>query len=308
MSARTRNLLRIGVLLGWLVLALITVAPVLAQDGGTPQSGGQDQAAAPGDLNEVAARLAPLAVGAALIERTLEFLFSWAQRAVLDASSSLRGLAARISGLIKLDFRQGWEELDRLTNALVKVRAGIGGAQEVVDPNSPDPSEWPLEQLETRLAEVEQTLTETEVRLQALMGSDLYKQRKKMTAAVLSIVMGVGLAFIANLRLFQALDVEVANWFEGPYEYVDMALAGVLMGLGTDWVHQVINLLTKGQSFLGRAGTGGSELDPASVKLLVAETFDEQFKHEFDAQLRYLREQAEREIHEITRGGASPST
>lgn len=302
MSARGLRMLRVAVLTGWLVLALIAVVPVLAQDGGTTsQAGAASETSQPADLNDVAARLAPLLVGAALIERLLEFLFSWSERAALDATATARGLATRITGMVHVDIRQGWDELSRLTNAMVQRKtSGAGGG--AGDPTSEDPADWPLADLEARLAEVQATVAATEARLQQILASDLYKQRKKMMAAVLSIVLGVALAIAANLRLFQALDVTVSNWFAETFDVLDLILAGVLMGLGTDWVHQIINILTKGQGFLGRAGGGGSQLDPEEVRALAAEAL----QAELDAQWKRLREQAEQEIGEITGRDTSP--
>ena len=140
------------------------------------------------------------------------------------------------------------------------------------------------------------------------MDSDLYKTRKKMTAALLSIVMGVALALVANVRLFKPLDIVPADWLnQSVFDGVDLVLAGALMGLGTDWVHQVISILTKGQGFLGRASGGepGQEtvkVDLDQVKALVSEAL----QTEVVAQEKRLREEAERKLGEITRPGEPP--
>ncbi|HVO68890.1 MAG TPA: hypothetical protein VMT24_02525, partial [Aggregatilineaceae bacterium] len=174
MSAGKRRALRATLVLVWLVLALIAVVPVLAQGSeGTAQAGTSLQSTPPQNLNDVAARLAPLLVGAALIERTLEFVFSWSQRAVLDATSSARGIAARISGLVQVDVRQIWQQVDQLTSAMVKVKSGESAR--AVNPDSADPTEWPLEKLQAQLDAVTQTLTDTNARIQQIMSSDLYK-------------------------------------------------------------------------------------------------------------------------------------
>ena len=301
MSKRHRRALRLTILLAWLVLALVLVVPVLAQDGDGVSLPGTDAATQPGDLNEVAARLAPLLVGAALIERALEFLFAWSQRAALDATSSLRGLATRITGLVRVDFRQAYERLDELSDALVR-RQNLGLPDDHGNPDAADPAEWPLAQLEEQLTAVESLLTTTEAKLRQIMDSPLYKERKKMVAGVLSITLGILLAIVANLRLFQPLDVSVADWFAEPFDVLDMVLAGVLMGLGTDWVHQAINILTKGQRALGRAGEGGRSLDVEQVRALAAEAIEQ----EFNAQMRALREQVETNIAGIARPDSPP--
>ncbi|GAB4414573.1 MAG: hypothetical protein Kow00106_09710 [Anaerolineae bacterium] len=291
MSARTRRALRIAILVGWAIAALLIVVPALAQGGeSTPPVEGGTTPGTPEDLSEAAARLVPLLVGAALIERTLEFLFAWSERAALDATSSMRGVAMRISGLVRLDFRQAYEQLNELSDALMRRRqAGIPA--EAGDPTAADPAEWPLQHLEEQLSAIETLLTDTEAKLKQIMDSPLYKERKKMVAGVLSMILGVLLAFTASLRLFEPLDVQVSGWFAGTFEIIDTVLAGILMGLGTDWVHQVISLLTKGQRALGRAGEG-VRLDVDSVQNLAAEAIQQ----EFDRRLNELREQMEARI------------
>ncbi len=286
MTPGKRRALRMAVMIGWLVLALVVVMPVLAQDGtGTTQPPGDAvTTTAPQDLNAVAARLAPLLVGAALIERTIEFLFSWSQRAMLDTTSSLRGFATRISGLVQVDVRQLYDRLDSLSGALVR-RQNMDIDPAAGDPNANDPAHWPLEQLEAQLVTASKQLTLAESQLKEIMDSPLYKERKKMVAGVISIVMGISLAVVANLRLFQPLDINVADWFAKPFDVVDMIMAGVLMGLGTDWVHQVISVITKGQQALGRSGSDGESLDPDMVKNLVSQAI----QNEFGAQLDQAR-------------------
>ena len=296
MTPGKRRALRMAVMIGWLILALIVVVPVLAQDGTgttTPQ-GDTVTTTAPQDLNEVAARLAPLLVGAALIERTIEFLFSWSQRAMLDTTSSLRGFATRISGLVQVDVRQVYDRLDSLSSALVR-RQNTDMTPSEGDPNANDPAHWPLEQLETQLVTASKQLTLAESQLKEIMASPLYKERKKMIAAVISIAMGITLAVVANLRMFQPLDITAADWFAKPFDVIDMIMAGVLMGLGTDWVHQVISVITKGQQALGRSGTDGASLDPELVKNLVSQAV----QNELGAQLSQVRGTVEEQVSSL---------
>jgi hypothetical protein len=301
MSARTRRAYRIAILAGWLIVALLIVAPVLAQDSESVFGGELGtSSSAPDDLSEAAARLVPLLVGAALIERALEFIFAWSQRAALDATSSLRGIATRITGLVAVDFRQAYEQLDHLSAALMRrQQAGLNAAYG--DPTSEDPADWPLHHLEEQLTAVESLLTTTEAKLKQILDSPLYKERKKMVAGVLSIIMGLLLAFATGLRLFEPLDVQVTGWFERTFSVIDTVLAGILMGLGTDWVHQVISVLTKGQRALGRAGDT-VKFDPEEVKDLAAEAIQE----EFDKQWLALRAHLQTEIATSVRSQLEP--
>ena len=72
-----------------------------------------------------------------------------------------------------------------------------------------------------------------------------------------------------------------------------MVLAGVLMGLGTDWVHQVIGVIIKGKGLLGRAAGGedssSTQLSDESIKALV----DQTIQIELEKHFKNLRAQAE---------------
>lgn len=303
MSARQRKNFRIAVIAIWLVLALIIVVPVLAQGGTgtTSPTGTSVQNTQPQNINEVAARLAPLLVGAALIERTIEFLFNWSQRAILDTTSSLQRLSGMLTGLVHIDIKQTWLQLQDLNRAMQR-RSESGAPPEAGDPNSPDPAQWPLSILENQLTTVQKQLTDAQNQLQTVMNSDLFKERRKIVAGIISIGMGIVLALIAHIQLFGALDVSVAHWFRSPFKVLDMILAGVLMGLGTDWVHQVINLITKGQSYLGRAGGGESgdgqaTVDTSNIDQMVQNAVEQQLT----AQLQNLQQTIEKRVGDVSR-------
>jgi hypothetical protein len=293
--------MRLTVIGGALLLALILAGTALAQDGTLP--GGD--AAVPNTLDEMAARLMPLLVGAALIERTIEFLFNWVERAILDVSYRLNALAASVTGLVSLDLRHAWSQVNRLTQALV-ARQVRGLPPEDGNADSENPQEWPLAKLEAQLKQSEQTMVAAQNMIETALKSPEYVARKKMAASVLSVVFGIALAFVASLRLFEPLGVEVAGWFDGTFDSLDMVLAGALMGLGTDWVHQVIGLLIQGKGLLGRASGGSgvsATLDPDMVRQIAGDAI----KAEFDAQLVRLREEAEQQIAGLTRPDEPPA-
>lgn len=266
----------------WVVTALLVAGTVLAQDGeATPAQETFDSgAAAPQDLDDIAVKLAPLLVGAALIERTLEFLFNWVERAILDASHTLHQVLARVAGLVEIDLRNAWENVAQLSVAFETRRAHPDLA--LNDPESPNPEDWPLALLEERLEAARDLFEKAQDTIESALKSPLYVARKKVAAMVLSIVFGVALALTGSMRLFEPLGVNVAGWIDGAFDIFDTLLAGVLMGLGTDWVHQVIGLLVNGKGLLGRAATG-AQLDPEQVATLasvsVQETLGQQLDH-----------------------------
>ncbi len=281
---------------GGLLLTLIAAGTACAQD---PGSAGD---IVPNDLNEVSARLMPLLVGAALIERTLEFLFSWVERAVIDASHRLNTWATQLTGIVSTDFRQTWRKIHFLTDTLLK-REMAGTAPEIGDETSPNPEDWPLAVLQQQLEQAQKTLKTAEQLIETALKSPDYVARKKMSAAVLSVVFGVGLAIVTNLRLFEPLGVEAAGSIKGSFGTIDMLLAGVLMGLGTDWVHQVIGLIIKGKGLLGRAagGEGGSTDMDALQKYA-----DAVIRAELEARFKQVKSETEAKISDLMQGNVPP--
>ncbi len=280
MTATKYRVLRFLLLALWLLLALLVVGPVLAQDGSggkTDTTLGNTQATDPQNLDDVAVRLSPLLVGAAMIERILEFIFNWVERAVLDATSTLNNFASGLTGLVQVDLHKAWDDLDKVTHAMLQ-RQVSEEAPDKGDPNSPDPADWPLAVLEVRLIDAKAKLNQTQDVVKKSLSSPLYVARKKLAASVISIVFGIALAFTASLRVFEPLGVSVGNWFDGPFDFLDKILAGMLMGMGTDWVHQVIGLLIQGKGALGR--TAGGQYDPEQVRALASLVVQEQLANQ----------------------------
>lgn len=275
---------RLFMLAVWVVVALLVVGTALAQDGeDTPQpetfNAGSEP---PRDLDDIAVKLTPLLVGAALIERTLEFLFNWVERALLDASHSLHTFLARVAGLVQVDVHNAWVSMSELSAAFGRRQANPDLA--VADPDSPNPEDWPLAVLEERLERARALFEQAQRTIEAALKSPVYVARKKLTAMVLSLVFGVTLALTGNLRLFEPLGVQVASQIAEPFRLLDTILAGVLMGLGTDWVHQVVGLLVNGKGLLGRAATG-PQIDPDQIVNMTSTAVQE----EFGRQLNDLR-------------------
>ena len=282
MAARKRTVLRLVIVLAWMVLALIMVGTSLAQDGGEGTLDPGARTAEPEDLDDIAVRLAPLLVGAALIERTLEVLFTLVERGLLDATSMMNSFANRFVGLVQVDFREAWESLEDLTNALMFKQTRGDPALEG-DSEATDPHLWPLALLEARLLETRNTLVTAQKVLQEALKSPDYVARKKVAAAWMSVVLGLLLAVLGDIHLLRPLGVNVAGFAEGFFNPFDIALAGILMGLGTEWVHQVIGILIKGKGLLGRAATGEeTQFDPEQVRILAELAINEELKKQFD--------------------------
>ena len=296
MPARKRTILRFTILAGALLLALIAVGTAYAQEPGAAD------AVVPNDLNEVAARLMPLLVGAALIERTIEFLFDWLERAILDAGHRLNSWMSQLTGVVSTDFRQTWNKISLLTDTLVQHEVS-GTAPEIGDATSENPEDWPLAKLEQQIEQTQKTLKAAENLVGTALKTPEYVSRKKTAAAVLSITFGILLALVVNLRLFDPLGVEVSNSLEGSFGVIDLILAGILMGLGTEWVHQVIGVLIKGKGLLGRASGGEGTVDTDALRKYA----DMMIRAELDARFQMVKDDATAKIDDFT-NGAPPSS
>ena len=273
-------------LFAWVLLLLAVVGPVLAQDGGlTPDT-------SPQNLNEVATKLTPLLVGAALIERLLEFLFNLAESYLLKAGGILRGIMRWINGTALVDAREVYEEYDKLRKALLD-RKILADRAMPTNAQSANPEEWPLEKLEAELRTYENKVKQLDEWLHATVKSKAYVSRRKNVAATLGIVLGVILAATSDVRLFQPLNVHVNGLGQDIFDALDMLMAGVLMGLGTDYVHQVINVVAKGQRYLG-AATGQQPLATTTLDW-------ESIREQMDAQLRQSTASLEQRLQEFER-------
>ena len=289
-------------LLVWigLVLVLLAVTPVLAQGG---EALPQVESTAPEDLDDIAVALMPLLVGAALIERTLEVIFTWIERTLLDATHTFNRFLTQVAGMVQVDFRDAWDDLNTLTNAMLR-RKATSVQPYVGDSDSEDPDDWPLAMLEARLMETKNRLDQAEAVIERAIDSPEFVTRKKIAAAWMSSILGVLLALGANLRLFDPIGVEPPGSFAGTFDILDLIMAGLLMGMGTEWVHQVIGVLIKSKGALSRVGLAsnstGSQVDMEQVRML-AELAVQQ---ELNAQSQRLRDELQ---IEISQPGDSPT-
>lgn len=259
MRAGTQIPLRRVIMFAWLVMVLTIVAPALAQDGGeatplgerggdTPQVAPQTPDTDPSNLTEVAVELAPLLLGAALIERLLEYLFTLAEASLLRTGTVARSFLQWINGTLMVDARGVYAEYERIRKALLAYHAGLVNENMPKNPDSPNPDDWPFEKVLEQFELYGAKVAQLEEWLNTTTRSAAYINRRKTVAMVGGIIMGLALASVADIRLFQPIEFgSNGNWFD----IIDLLAAGVLMGLGTDYVHQIVSVVTKGQRYLG---------------------------------------------------------
>ncbi len=286
MRTGNRITLRRVLLFAWIVLALLIVAPVLAQDGGegTPLGEGGTQnedptpaADNPENLTEVAVELAPLLLGAALIERMLEYIFTLAEVSLLRARRVMRTFFEWVNGTVMVDAREIYAQYERLREALLKHHTGLINKAAPKNPDSADPDDWPFEQVMEQFELYSTKVAQLEEWLDTTTSSQAYINRRKNVASVLGIIFGLALAAITSIRLFQPLGFGFEGMPGDAFDIVDLFAAGVLMGLGTDYVHQIISVVTKGQRYLSAAS---GRQAPRTVQIDMG-----QAKRDFGAQL-----------------------
>jgi hypothetical protein len=288
MRTGKRITLRRVILFAWIVLVLMVVAPVLAQDGdgeGTPlgEDGQQFERTTPvedrpDDLTEVAVELMPLLLGAALIERVLEYIFTLSETALLRARRVMRWFFEWVNGTIMVDAREIYAHYAKLRQTLLKYHTELIDETTPKNPASTNPDDWPFEQVMEQFELYSAKIAQLEEWLDTTTSSQAYINRRKNVASIMGVVMGLFLSVVAELRIFEPLGFGFAGMPGEVFDVVDWIGAGVLMGLGTDYVHQVVSVLTKGQRFLG-AATGRPAPRTVQVDLsAIRRDFDTQFE------------------------------
>ncbi len=264
---------------------------------GTATTDNSLQKQGPEDLDNIIVALAPLVFSALVIKLTLDFLFIWAENAVANpvAGSVLSSaLASRLTGLPRVDMGQAPQERQRLYKALLERRTHPG----VVEPDSVDPTKWPLEKLEIRLAELQEYFFQIEDLIEEVMISRAYISRKALFRSILGLVIGVEMALVFNVHLFESIGFKQPTWFSEPFKIIDLILAGLMMGLGADLVLQLIGVSPK-EKPVPEPRPKRQSVDPEVIKELVSQAVQE----ELEMQIKRLREEVSNEMNGLTPPG-----
>lgn len=157
---------------------------------------------------QIALLLTPLIAAAAAIERMIELVFDWFEGAVLNVSK----LPAQAS--------------DYLTWARQQVEA----YQQELLLAGPDLA---------KVRAAEDKLLKARDRLNAYLSTPPYTLWKRRVALLLGLALGLVIAFVARLQMFQLLGLPM----DGYLVYVDMAITGLVIGTGSAPVHSLIGIL-----------------------------------------------------------------
>ncbi len=203
-----------------------------------------------------------------MIERLLEYIFTLAETSLLRAGNIMRRFLQWINGTLMVDARGIYSQYERIRKALLAYHAGLIDEAMPTDPESSNPDHWPFDKVLQEFELYGAKVSQLEEWLDATTSSAAYINRRKTVASILGIAFGLVLAGFAQIRLFQPLEFAPdGDWFD----VLDLIAAGVLMGLGTDYVHQIISVVTKGQRYLGAATSRQSSetvaIDVESLKL-----------------------------------------
>jgi hypothetical protein len=209
------------------IVAILTLglAPlVLAQDGSTTPA-----------AISVTVALAPLAAAATAIERILEWFFNWVE-------SLYQGVVVATLGGVIGWFRWARDEwqaaYEGLSNAAAELRTLRG---------QPQPDQDQVKAWLQKTKEFEAQMMAAETRLQGVTKTPQYVHIKQGVAVLAGLVLGLVIAFAADLRMFAMLGVQMVP----ALAFWDHLITGLVIGTGSQPVHSLINLLQQSQDAMG---------------------------------------------------------
>lgn len=246
------TLVRLSLVFLFFALLLIVVPTVFAQDN-------TDDSTSENIDKELLELYAPLLAGAVIVERLLEAFFTWIERGTISFSKEFTSSAnwmfrwvSTFMGTLRtmidstepmqIRLKQRWEAFNHENSQLAKLLLDGKASQEQLE-------------LLTQKVEELKGYYEKEVKaVEAYFGSPSYGIQKKKVATLAGLILGIftaislDLTLIAPVHNLPSLKLGDFDLIEG----LDIVLAGMIMGLGTDYIHQFLGLVTSGRSFLQR--------------------------------------------------------
>ena len=161
---------------------------------------------------EIAGKLAALLAAATLVERLVEMIWDFVENNILTAKSLINNAGDYVA----------WAQ-----NQVYTTRKAL-----LDDPGSANRSK------------LEEALQNAEKRLSEYLKSDAYTTYKKKISVPVSIILGLGVAFLAQLRMFVMLDI-LDPKTAGFLYFADVIVTGLVIGTGSAPVHSLIGVLQK---------------------------------------------------------------
>jgi hypothetical protein len=172
----------------------------------------QGGAADPASTGEIAGKLAALVAAATLVERIVEMIWDFFENNVLTVKSLIKNADDYVS----------WAQ-----NQVFSARKNLLDAKDTDNRSS-----------------LEEVLQDAEKRLADYLKSDAYVSYKKKLSVPASIVLGLGVSFLAQLRMFVMLDI-LAPDTTGFLYFADIIVTGLVIGTGSAPVHSLIGVIQK---------------------------------------------------------------
>jgi hypothetical protein len=204
----------VRILLLSIILSLALTAIVSAQGGTEPGTSG---AAAGG----VAQLLAPLLAAATAIERVIEMVFSFGEGMWLRVAQ----VPEHVESYVAWARQQVKKARDDLLNGTATEAPGAGA--------------------------LEDKLKDAQKRMEAILKTDPYISIKRVISLVAGIGLGLAVALLTKLRMFDLLGVHLGDT---PFlATMDMIVTGLVIGTGSAPVHSLIGILQKSKDAIDEA-------------------------------------------------------
>lgn len=246
------TLVRLSLVFLFFALLLVVVPTVFAQDNA-------DDSTSENIDKELLELYAPLLAGAVVVERLLEAFFTWIERGTISFRKEFTSSANRMFGWVstfmgtlqamidstepmQIRLKQHWDAFYRENSQLAKL-LGEGKT-----------SKEHLTDLTKTVEDLKMEYEKEVKAIEAFFDSPGYMIQKKKIATLAGLILGIFTAISLDLTLIEPLH-NLPSLKLGDFdlmEGVDIVLAGIIMGLGTDYIHQFLGLVTSGRSFLQR--------------------------------------------------------
>lgn len=179
---------------------------------------------------DLAVVLAPITLAALGIERMIEMAWNLVE-------SYLRAFVGFLAG------RSEW--LRWANDELKAARARLELLAEEGDPTKRVDDQLPTDQdaLSQLIERAANDVALAEQRLAGLTQTQQYKDAKRVISIIFSLVLGILIATIIQLKMFALLGIEVND-------HVDILVTGIAIGTGSAPVHSIIGILQQGKDVL----------------------------------------------------------
>jgi hypothetical protein len=251
-----------------LMAALVTVLSLVITSTALADNGDGGNNVTPG---EVAMLLAPVVAAALTVERILEMIFGFIESAVLSASRFLglggeyvkwaQGAAAEYQSSLKLlhaDLKEAEDIVRQKMRELSEAKKHGSGDVAKLQKELDEAKEG-AQARQTAFDKADDALQDAEQRLRNFVKSPFWISRKKALSVLIGIGLGLAVAIVGQIRMFNMLGVDLAEGIDVPslkglLRWSDILITGFVIGTGSKFVHQLIGILQETKDTITDAG------------------------------------------------------